>query len=263
MISEPTEGHETRGASTPPYASFKTFLGLLERMEDGRVPNKVDRSFLSNMSGAYQSQLLHVLRFFSLIDEEGSPTEELRDLVDRKEERSRLLEAKLRLLYAKPVELGEVNGTQAELERAFRENSGIGGSTLQKAIRFYLDAAEFASIPLSPHFRKTMPQRAAGAQARAAGAQARKRGEQTPVRGRVVAKPGSGKSSAIGRIVLGDPFARPGTSARVSLESGGSVLLMLSVDLFRLSETDREFVIRLVDQVRSYQAAHPEGAEGE
>jgi len=52
------------------------------------------------------------------------------------------------------------NATQQQLEETFREEYEINGSTVRKAIGFYLAAARFAKIELSPHF--TAP-RAGGA----------------------------------------------------------------------------------------------------
>lgn len=53
--------------------------------------------------------------------------------------------------YAGVLELG-MNATQAQLVDAFRDLN-VNGSTLRKAIRFFLAAAEFAGIKVSPHFK--------------------------------------------------------------------------------------------------------------
>ena len=47
----------------------------------------------------------------------------------------------------------------------------------------------------------------------------------------------------------------------VDLESGGTVTVELALDLFRLSPTDREFVMKLVDLTQSYQERPKESPE--
>jgi hypothetical protein len=46
--------------------------------------------------------------------------------------------------------------------------------------------------------------------------------------------------------------ARGGARNTVTLASGGTLTLALSVDLFALSENDRKFVFGLIDQVTGY-----------
>ena len=47
---------------------------------------------------------------------------------------------------------------------------------------------------------------------------------------------------------------------KVTLARGGTITLSVDVDLFELGEEDRKFVVGLVDAVRAYAQAHPEGA---
>ena len=51
------------------------------------------------------------------------------------------------------MRLGTVNATRAQLEDEFKKYE-ITGATLRKAISFFLHAANFAEIPLSPYFGK-------------------------------------------------------------------------------------------------------------
>ncbi len=143
---------KTERPSAPPYISFRTLLNLVERMADGGIPRRIDRSYLSGLSGGYQTQVMAALRSLGLMTDDGVVTQRLIDLVERPSERKPLFAVILRERYPEPVRLGEANATQAELEEAFRP-SGIGGATLRKAVAFYLHAAEFADIPLSPFFR--------------------------------------------------------------------------------------------------------------
>ena len=44
-----------------------------------------------------------------------------------------------------------------------------------------------------------------------------------------------------------------GTSRAVSLQSGGTLRLSASIDLFKLSAADRNFVFGLIDKLEAYE----------
>jgi hypothetical protein len=141
--------HDTKW--TPPYVSFRTILNLLTRMADNGIPPQIDRSFLSGSEGG-KTQVITALRSLGLVEQDGRVTELLIDLVQKPQERPALIAGLLREFFPKPVDLGLVNATQRQLEDAFAEY-GIRGDTMRKAIAFYLRAAEYADVPLSPNFR--------------------------------------------------------------------------------------------------------------
>ncbi len=149
-----TELNDTNAASlsAPPYISFRTLLNLIERMATEGAPRRIDRSFLSGLSGGYQTQVMAALRWLGLIGDGGAVQDRLTDLVDRPEERSALIATILRERYPEVVALGEENATQGQLEEEFKKY-GISGATLRKAVAFYLHAANFAGISLSPFFK--------------------------------------------------------------------------------------------------------------
>jgi hypothetical protein len=136
-----------------PYVPFKTFTNFLARLEEKGVPPKIDRSYLTWLSGLGQSQLLQALRSFGLIDADGSVTGKLRALAKSSEERPGLIAEMVRTNYAGAVALAEVNATQAQLEDEFKTSYGLSGSTLRKAIAFYLNASDYAMVPKSPNWR--------------------------------------------------------------------------------------------------------------
>lgn len=147
-----TSGNREKSAA-PPYTSFRTFLNLLQRMEEeGGVPSHVDRSYLHKLSGGVQNQLLVALRWLDLIGAGGEVQPELRELALQGDERPKLVGEMIRRRYPEVVELGERNGTQAKLIELFRE-MGATGATLRKSITFYLKAAEFSGIKSSPFFK--------------------------------------------------------------------------------------------------------------
>lgn len=141
-----------REVTTPPYISFRTLLNLIERMGDEGVPPRIDRSYLSGLSGGYQTQVMAALRWLGLIDSEGRVQDRLIELVEQPARRRDLIGTLIADRYPHVVALGQVNATQGQLEDEFRK-SNIGGATLRKAVSFYLHAADFGGIELSPFFK--------------------------------------------------------------------------------------------------------------
>jgi hypothetical protein len=138
---------------TPPYPAFKTFTNFLEGLEEKQqqFPPRIDRGYLRGLSGVSQSQLLAALRAFELIDEEGNVTPALKELAINPDDRPSLVGNIVRTYYPGMVKLGEENATSKMLEDAFAEY-GLSGSTRRKAISFFLKAAEWGGIKLSPYF---------------------------------------------------------------------------------------------------------------
>jgi hypothetical protein len=143
----------------PPYIAFQNLLNLVQRLE-ANMPPRIDRSFLTG-SGAANTQTLNALRALGLIDAAGVVQAPLIQLAKNAEERPRIVGDMLTTLYSKPVELGKINATQKQLEEAFEE-LGVTGDTRRKAIAFFLKAAKYAKLPMSPYF-KTPSSRGNGA----------------------------------------------------------------------------------------------------
>lgn len=142
-------------AWVPPYISFTTLVGLLDRMkEEGGAPPQIDPSYLDTFSGGYRSTVIASLKSLGLINDKGEVLALLTDLVEAPDRNARetIIANLLRQLYPEPVRLGGIKATQGQLLDAFRE-TGIGGDTLRKAIAFYLGAANYAKIPVSSNFK--------------------------------------------------------------------------------------------------------------
>lgn len=140
--------------SAPPYFAFKTLTNMLTQMEEHGPPNRVDRSFLSGMSGAGQTQFIHGLKSLGLIDGEGNVQPQLTALVTAPDDRQALIGQLVRSRYPEAVELGKGNATTGELVDVFRDSYGVQGDTARKAISFFLAAAKYAGdIKLSPNFK--------------------------------------------------------------------------------------------------------------
>lgn len=134
----------------PPYASFKSLTNLLDQMAEQGVPDRIDRSYLHNKSGSIQSQLLTTLRALGLIKDNNEPEPRLREMAEDADARARILRELLHECYEEP--LARPNGTRQQLEEWVRRH-GVSGSTVDKCIAFFVQAADAAEVPISPHYK--------------------------------------------------------------------------------------------------------------
>lgn len=136
-----------------PYTSFKTLLNTVDRMkEQGGAPSRVDRSYLQNMPGGERGIFMTALKYLGLVTADLEPTEDLHELVDADESaRKEIVRRIVERVYEAPLALPK-RATQSQLETTFRDY-GVTGSTLRRAISFFLAATDFAGIERSTHFK--------------------------------------------------------------------------------------------------------------
>ena len=143
--------------TTAPYASWKSFITFLELLADMGVPHRIDRTVMSRMSGATQSNIRVALAFLELTDSDGEPTDALRRLANNhgtSEEWEDSLRGVIMTAYAPLIsELSLETGTADQLWRCFREHGSVRGSTLSRAVRFFLAALREAGVSYSPYFK--------------------------------------------------------------------------------------------------------------
>jgi hypothetical protein len=199
-----------------PYVPFRTFLTALETLERA-CPNQLDRSVWPSYSGAIQGQLLGAFRFLGLMDESQCPTPALRELVARTDNRRALLRRLLEAKYPGLVGLDLARSSPKQLDEALRQY-GLNGTTHKKAVSFFLQAAQYAGLPLSVLLR------------------ARTRGG------------GQGKR----RPAAAPAESAPALSKTIELRSGGVLTLTAAVDFFSISPEDRTFVFELIDRIQAY-----------
>ena len=146
QTSAPTKWH-------PPYIAFRTLTDLIERMEQEEPPSRIDKSYLDNYSGGYQSIVIAALNNLGLRDASGALTQRLLDLVGADiDKRKAMVSDLLREYYAPVLALG-VNATQAQLIEGIRDLGVNPGDTTRKVIAFFLAAARYAGMPVSRHWR--------------------------------------------------------------------------------------------------------------
>lgn len=222
----------------PPYISFLQFINLLQWLGQEGVPHRIDRSFWSRKySGSMGPQMLSGLRFLGLLKGD-QPQPMLERLVEAKGEDQKAI-----LLDVLKVAYGEVRfdllakATPGMVTEWLGKYSGEG-DTKRKVESFFINALKYVDYPLAPALKKMARNRAAKGTT-----------QRNPAKPKVLRKPGDKPD---------DNPNPPGKSApvnarKVGLASGGEVTLSVDVDLFALSEQDRAFVMRLVDEIRKYE----------
>lgn len=231
---------ETQTPFKPPYMSFQTFLTFVEELASRPLPPQVDRSMMTSKSGTDQNNLMSALKGFGLINGDHCVEPALVQLATSDEAmRNEKLAELVRTYYPDPIAVSEQNGTEGQLVESFKQSFSLDtAETRRKAITFFLHAARVAGIPLSPHF----PQTRTGS-----GSPGTPRPKRSAKRKTPPAANGAGASNAAAK-----PNQPDGDTYSVSLHSGGSVSVVVSVNLFALSTEDRNFVIDLVDKLKGY-----------
>jgi hypothetical protein len=136
----------------PPYLSLTTLLNFFDRWGEGPIPPRIDKSALDNYSGGTQSLLMSTLRLIGYVDAEGAVLPALREAVRDEGLRKAHLSNWSRHFYGEQLALAEQNATPQMLHESFAEY-GYTGSTLRKAVVFYLALVDYLGLPNSPHFR--------------------------------------------------------------------------------------------------------------
>ena len=140
----------------PPYTSYRSFETLISELREHAVmPAVIDRSFLSKRSGSEQSALIATLKFFDLVDDQQVPTHLLHEYVKADEEEGKaILKAMMERSYTFIMDgsFNLKNATSSQMAAKFRECE-VSGSTLAKAIAFFLSAAKTAGIVVSLHVK--------------------------------------------------------------------------------------------------------------
>lgn len=224
---------ESTSGPVPPYMSFATLLNQVERMEREGTPARIDGSYLVGMAGGTRNQFKMGLRSLGLIDESDQVTDAMVRLAKRPEERKALLAAILQERFPSLVKLDE-NATRGQLDEVLA-GYGLGVDTRRKAASFFVAAATYAGIELSPHIRPAKGVNSAAAR-RPSGARRPRKRSPAPA-----TQPAPSHSNA----------------HEIRLKSGGQVTLSVSVNVMELSVDDREFIFHLIDKLRAYEDGGP------
>src|SRR6266581_193950 len=206
------------------YVPFTTFLDAIKTLEHG-IPNQIDTSMWPSYSTAIKAQLLGAFRFLGLVDASGKPTKTLRALVHEKSNRKDVLKEILRTSYAGIVGMDLTKTSPRQFDSYMRQY-GMKGETHKKVISFFLRAASYAELPMSPLL---------GRKTRAVGIRRTSR-----------VQPQTRPNAAL-------PEGTQLTSKQVVLRSGGRITLNFEGSLLNLDTSDRNFFFELFDKLRAYE----------
>ncbi len=229
---------ETQSRWIPPYIVFRTITDLIGRMVEEEPPARIDKSYLHRFSGGYQTQVIAALNSLGLRDEgTGEVTKKLQALVSATDDERRALLADLIREHYMPLLTLGANATQQQMLDAFKAMGVNSGDTMRKSVAFFLNGANYAGITVSRHWRT--PRVPPSTRRKTSG-----------VNGDTRTPAGAGVAGQTPEPI---DTGQPANVRSVTLRSGGTVMLSVSVDLFSLSEEDRKFTLELVDKMRDYE----------
>lgn len=155
-MAEPLD--QMKGIS-PAYGSFKTLVSFANSIRDGgHVPMQIDRTLMGNLSGSGKSETMTALKFLGLAvgDKPVKPTALFEQYVMAEDgERPAVLKRILEDAYAfllKAPDFDIERASAGQVADLFRQQ-GVVGSTVVKAISFFLSAAKEAGIKVSHNVR--------------------------------------------------------------------------------------------------------------
>ena len=218
------------------YVGWTTFNNALNNLAD-TMPNLIDKTVFPGLAGGVQSQLLSGLKFLGLIGKDNKPSDALRALAVKDEaERKKQMLAVLKGSYGDLFALDLAKTTTGELKEQMEKSYNVTGDTTNRAMRFFISAAEYAGIHLSAHV--TGKKASNGTTTIRRRRTPRRKGEQPS--GKTLTIPPSG-----------------GETKQVDLVSGGTLTLVASLGIMSLNQEDRKFVFELIDKFDEYAAKHP------
>jgi Family of unknown function (DUF5343) len=142
---------QAKSTRTPPYTSYRTLKTFIEDLREHGVPSRIDRSVLTRFSGVVGTQLMHALRFLGLVEDDGRPTQRLKELVTAHGAGhwpEKLLEL-LRQEYAPMFAIDLETATPSHFNEAFRKAFPAADAVVQKCVTFFLYAANDAGVKIS------------------------------------------------------------------------------------------------------------------
>tara|TARA_B100000941_G_scaffold285589_1_gene257849 strand:- start:1683 stop:2318 length:636 start_codon:yes stop_codon:yes gene_type:complete len=134
-----------------PYVSYRTFRNFLELLKEG-LPARIDRSVWGpRYSGTTGQQLMTALKSLMLINENGTPTESLENLVNSNGTQRQLqIKNILQDKYAEIFQIDLLRATRSQFNEIFR-SVGINEGMLNKCQLFFIQACQDAGLELSSY----------------------------------------------------------------------------------------------------------------
>jgi hypothetical protein len=216
------------------YIPFKTFLTAVKTFSQA-MPPKLDKSAWPSFSNLLKGQTFNAFKFLELIDREGNPQPSLKELAKEPVESAefkatlgRIIEEK----YGPVVELAAKHGTINQLQDAMKVYY-VSGTTLERAIRFWLEAAKAVGIPYPENWKRAtkgiVRRRKAGASTSDGGGAGKLSGKVNPSNG---------------------GLSQSGYSETVTLPGDiGTITLTVSINPIKLKGESRDWFNQLIDKL--------------
>jgi hypothetical protein len=240
---------ESEKKVSAPYVPWPTFITALDHIKAiGGVPNEIDYSVFPSLNHQAKSQVLSAFKFLDLIDEGGKPKgDTLSQLALQAEGRKTVMRSIIEKQYPDIVALDFQKITPTALDNALGNSRyNISGDTKKKAKTFLLKAAQFAGFSVSPLLTKiTRRRREGGRRAGAAG-------------GAAATINSEGSTTPIETPRRDEP---QGAQRTIQLRRGGSLSLMLDINILALKGEDRQFVFDLIDKIDVYEEGSTSSTE--
>ena len=138
----------------PPYATFSSFMTFINKLRDTQIPSRIDSSVFGNASGSLIYSILSTLKSLNLVDADGVPSDLFVNFVKANdEERPAKMAAIMKAAYAPlfSASFDLTSATAGQFDELIRSEYDAKGSTVDKVATFFIAAAKFAEVEISPH----------------------------------------------------------------------------------------------------------------
>jgi hypothetical protein len=145
---------ENSSKITPVYVPYATLLSSFDALKVNGIPASgiIDKSIWDTQSGTVQAQLILAYKFLGIINEQKVVAQGLPSIVNAEvEQRKAILKRIIEDKYQPVIAQGLTTTSPAQFEEAFRKFD-INGSTLVRAIRFFVKACAELGIPINKRF---------------------------------------------------------------------------------------------------------------
>lgn len=249
---------QKNGDRVPVYLSFKTFQSAVQNLRAHGLPTHLDRTTWDSRSGAEQTQIITAFKFLGLIDEAQNTQDSLRQLVkaaENSDEERVFLASLLQQRYAKVFALDLENTTSGALESAIGEY-GATGTTRDRAVRFFIKAAEHARIKMSTRLTR-------GIRTRSSSGAMPVSEDATPVNESTDNKLPRRRRRYAGNNSQEHPPAGVNMKTISLPEVGGTLTVSGTFNYFELEGDEQELVLDIISKLKTFEKTHKASGDDE
>lgn len=194
MTNEASESNESWKA---PYLSYETLTNFFEKKLGGNpTPPRIDTHFLDNYAGSVRPLLIATLKTIGMLDDKNEVLEPMRVAARSADSRKAVLRAWAQDFYREQLELADRHATAQMLWESFSKR-GFNGSTLRRAVLFYLALVQDVDLPNSTFFKAPKAPASTSPRGRRQSEDKPPPGDQHQDEQPVVRKPGAGEQRII------------------------------------------------------------------